>query len=126
MMLWQLKNLATNEPLNEPQRLPENWGPIFGMGGIKERLGDLSWLGAAYSNQGWVEVGEETQVPLTESEVLETIDKILANTAWAVALDNTSMTRETRAQWLEFRDALRDVPLQDGFPANIIWPSQPE
>ena len=96
------------------------------MGGIKDRLGNLSWLGDAYANQGWVEVGEETQVPLTEAEVLETIDKILVNTAWAVATDNTTMTKETRAQWLEFRDALRNIPLQDGFPANIIWPSQPE
>jgi len=126
MMLWQLKNLVTGEALNEPQRLPENWGPIFGMGGIKDRLGDLSWLGDAYANQGWIEVGEETPVPLTEAEVLETIDKILANTAWAVATDNTTMTKETRAQWLEFRDALRNIPLQEGFPANIVWPSQPE
>jgi len=37
--LWQLKNLSTNEALNEPQRLPENWGPIFGMAGIQDRLG---------------------------------------------------------------------------------------
>jgi len=96
------------------------------MGGIKDRLGDLSWLGDAYANQGWVEVGEETQVPLTEAEVLDTIDKILSNTAWAVATDNTAMTKETRAQWLEFRDALRNIPLQDGFPVSIVWPSQPE
>ena len=28
--------------------------------------------------------------------------------------------------WLEYRQALRDVPQQDGFPKKIIWPERPE
>jgi len=125
MMLWQLKNLVTGEALNEPQRLPENWGPIFGMAGIQDRLGDLSWLGDAYANQGWVEVGEETTVPLTVEEATATIEAHLQATAWAVAEDNLAMTKGQRAAWVAFRQALRDVPLQVGFPANIVWPTEP-
>jgi hypothetical protein len=124
-MLWQLKKLSTGEALNEPQRLPENWGSIFGMGGIKDRLGDLSWLGDAYADQGWFEVGEETQVPMTADEANATIAQMLINTAWAVAEDDLTITRGQRADWMTFRQALRDIPLQAGFPANIVWPTEP-
>ena len=125
-MLWQLKKLSTGEALNEPQKLPENWGPIFGMAGIRDRIGDLSWLGNAYADQGWVEVGEEPPIIITEAEVLASIEQWLINTAWAVAEDDRTLTKGQRSDWMTFRQALRDIPLQVGFPTNIIWPSQPE
>jgi len=124
-MLWQLKKLSTNEALNEPQKLPENWGPIFGMGGIKDRLGDLSWLGDAYADQGWVEAGEETPTTMTADEVNATIAQRLKDSAWAVAEDDLTITKGQRADWMAFRQALRDIPLQAGFPTNIVWPAEP-
>lgn len=27
--------------------------------------------------------------------------------------------------WLDYRQALRDIPDQDGFPLNVIWPTKP-
>ena len=123
--MWQLKKLSTGEALNEPQRLPENWGSIFGMGGIKDRLGDLSWLGETYADQGWFEVGEETPATMTTDEANATITQMLINTAWAVASDDTTITRGQRADWIAFRQALRDIPLQAGFPTNIVWPTEP-
>jgi hypothetical protein len=95
------------------------------MGGIVDRLGNLSWLGDAYADQGWVEVGEETSPPLTADEANATIAQILKNTAWAVASDDTTITRGQRADWIAFRQALRDIPLQSGFPTNIVWPAEP-
>lgn len=123
--MWQLKKLSSGEALNERQKLPENWGSIFGMGGIKDRLGDLSWLGDAYADQGWFEVGEETPTILTADEVNATIEQMLKNTAWAVAVDDTSITKGQRADWMAFRQALREIPLQVGFPTNITWPAEP-
>jgi hypothetical protein len=29
-------------------------------------------------------------------------------------------------QWKDYRQALRDVPSQEGFPSLIIWPNKPE
>jgi len=29
------------------------------------------------------------------------------------------------AAWAAYRQALRDVPQQDGFPSNVEWPSKP-
>ncbi len=124
--MWQLKKLSTNEALNEPQKLPENWGSIFGMAGIQDKLGDLSWLGDAYTDQGWVQVGEEVSAPMTEEEINATIAQRLKDTAWAVASDDATITKGQRADWMAFRQALREIPLQAGFPANIVWPNQPE
>lgn len=33
---------------------------------------------------------------------------------------------ESRAAWAEYRQALRDVPEQPGFPVNVEWPVPPE
>lgn len=125
-MLWQLKKLSTGETLNEPQKLPENWGPIFGLSGVKDRLGDLSWVGPAYADQGWFVVDDEVVVQMSAEEADKTIAEILKQTAWAVAVDNTSMTKDQRAKWLEFRQKLKDVPLQPGFPTEIVWPTEPQ
>jgi len=85
----------------------------------------LSWVGPAYADQGWFVVGEEVGVQLSAQEAEKTIAEILKQTAWAVAVDNTEMTKEQRAQWLEFRQNLKNVPLQPGFPTEIVWPTEP-
>lgn len=95
------------------------------MGGIKDRLGDLSWLGDAYADQGWFEVGEEAPTLMDADEVNATIAQRLKETAWAVASDDTTITKGQRADWMAFRQALRDIPLQAGFPTNIVWPTEP-
>jgi hypothetical protein len=50
---------------------------------------------------------------------------MLLTTAWAVAVDNISMTKEQRANWIDFREALRNIPNQEGFPTTIVWPTEP-
>jgi hypothetical protein len=124
-MLWQLKRLSTGEALSDKQLLPDNWGPIFGMRGFEDRLGDLSWLGDAYKDLGWLEVEEDPPKPMTAEEANLTIDQILKNTAWSVASDDIVITKGERSEWIKFRQAIRDIPLQPGFPTNIIWPSEP-
>lgn len=125
-MLWQLKRLSTGEALTEKQHLPENWGPIFGMAGFKDRLGNLSWLGEYYADQGWVEVEEDPPIPPTEEEVKSTIEQMLKNTAWTVASDDNRITKGERSEWITFRQALRNIPLQPGFPTAVVWPSEPK
>lgn len=31
-----------------------------------------------------------------------------------------------QAVWAVYRQALRDIPQQDGFPLNVVWPEKPE
>ncbi len=36
-----------------------------------------------------------------------------------------SMTDGQKQAWREYRQALLDVPQQEGFPNNIVWPEAP-
>jgi hypothetical protein len=48
-------------------------------------------------------------------------DSLLAATDW-MALSDVTLT----ADWAAYRQALRDVTAQAGFPHNVTWPSKPE
>jgi len=41
-------------------------------------------------------------------------------------LDDTPMSNTQKAGWATYRQALRDVPDQAGFPWEVEWPVQPE
>ncbi len=41
-------------------------------------------------------------------------------------LDDTPLDNVAKAEWAAYRQALRDVPDQPGFPFNVIWPIQPK
>tara|TARA_R110001632_G_scaffold59952_2_gene145655 strand:+ start:396 stop:689 length:294 start_codon:yes stop_codon:yes gene_type:complete len=55
------------------------------------------------------------------AEVRAERDAKLADTDWTASTDVT-MTAEMTA----YRQALRDVPAQAGFPNTITWPTEPE
>lgn len=98
------------------------------MANIQDKLGDLSWLGESYADQGWVQV-DETQSPSdTPSEahiVWAKAKQMLRESDWSV-LPDVPMLNETRQEWKEYRKALRDIRSQSGFPENIVWPNPPE
>lgn len=48
-------------------------------------------------------------------------NNILAGTDWTQLPDSTV----DKAVWATYRQALRDVPSQSGFPDNIVWPVPP-
>jgi hypothetical protein len=55
------------------------------------------------------------------AEVREERDDKLAATDWRASSDLTLST-----EWATYRQALRDVPAQAGFPNTITWPTEPE
>jgi hypothetical protein len=122
---WQLKKLSDGSALSEPQPLPENWGPIFGLSGFIDQIGNLSWLGEAYNDMGWVEVGEGPSGPISSSAAdlaWDRAKKLLEASDWSV-LPDVPMSAGDREAWMEYRRALREIRLQVGFPDNIEWPS---
>lgn len=123
MKKWRLKNLQTNDWVNEPKDLPENWGPIFGMEGVKDRLNDLSWIGI--TDLGWFEVDVPDEVIDYRQMALERVEFLLRESDRFVAVDSPS-TKQERADWLEYRRQLNEVYLQPGFPTEIFWPTKPE
>lgn len=126
MELWQLKNKVTNENLNQPQPLPNNWESIFGMDNVKDRLGDLSWLGEQYKDLCWVKVGEVKDPTSSLSELEWNRAKImLAESDWSM-LPDVILTKQQKADWIEYRRQLREIKLQSGFPDEIVWPKRPD
>ena len=65
-----------------------------------------------------------TVVNKTQAEAEENIrmkrNALLQETDWWAVTDRTMTTAQT-----QYRDALRDIPAQDGFPFSVTWPTKP-
>jgi hypothetical protein len=71
------------------------------------------------------QTGETTQQDYTpvvsEAEIRQMRNAILADSDWTQVAD----APVDQAAWATYRQALRDVPQQDGFPGSVVWPEQP-
>lgn len=62
----------------------------------------------------------------TEEKILDAKyrrDALLFNTDWTQGVD---VPQAIKDKYAAYRQALRDVPQQAGFPNNIVWPTKPE
>jgi len=121
--MWQLKKLSTNEALGEAGPLPNNWGPIFGLSGIQDKLNDLSWIGPAYSDKGWVKLSEEEQkqIQIDRNMARLSKEKEVANNA----LNNPLITVESKSLWLQYLKDLDTTCLCADFNCDPKFPSRP-
>jgi hypothetical protein len=51
--------------------------------------------------------------------LLAAVDYITAPDVWP------SLTSEKQAEWVTYRQYLRDIPEQAGFPNDVVWPVKP-
>ena len=121
--MWQLRKLSTNEPLSEAGPLPNNWGPIFGLHGFLEKIGDLSWVGPTYADQGWVELTEAEQEEIRKAKVISRVEAEKANAN--KALNNPAITIESKIAWSEYLIALDAVCLCPDFDCDPKFPIRP-
>ena len=121
--MWQLRKLSTNEALSEAGPLPNNWGPIFGLHGFLDKIGDLSWAGPAYADKGWVELTNAEQEDLRKAEVMARVEaeKAVTNTA----LKNPAITVGGKAAWGDYLLALDAVCLCPDFDCDPKFPPRP-
>lgn len=49
-------------------------------------------------------------------------NRLLRDSDWAVLPDAPASNEQ---EWRDYRQALRDVPQQSGFPDDITWPTKP-
>lgn len=76
----------------------------------------------------WGPVAEyEPPPPPTAEQVAAHVraqrDYLLTQTDWTQAAD---VPQATKDKWAPYRQALRDVPQQAGFPYEVTWPTKPE
>jgi hypothetical protein len=51
-------------------------------------------------------------------------DNMLSATDWRVIKSIETQTPEN-PEWMQYREDLRNIPQQAGFPWNVVWPTQP-
>ena len=56
--------------------------------------------------------------------VVEQRDQLLVDSDWTQFTDSP-LDAEQKAAWATYRQALRDVTAQEGFPTSITWPTAP-
>lgn len=85
-------------------------------------LVDGQWvLGWTVSDKSQNEIAAETE--REAGNVRRKRNDKLAETDWTQAKD---IPENTSSVWATYRQALRDVPQQAGFPWDVQWPTQPE
>lgn len=61
--------------------------------------------------------------PPTEEDVRAQRDRLLYQCDWTMLPD--APPEVVKADWEVYRQALRDVTNQPGFPENVVWPTAP-
>lgn len=74
----------------------------------------------------WVMVWEVTQIPFAEmaAKVRAQRDAEIAKSDWRV-IKALESNQPQDFQWASYRQALRDITAQPGFPWDVQWPDTP-
>lgn len=88
--------------------------------GYREKRGeDLSW-----SVEKIPEKTPEEKLAETEEEVRSKRDRLIADTDYLL-MNDYPVSSEDLESVKAYRTALRDVPQQEGFPYEVVWPEVP-
>lgn len=75
---------------------------------------------------GWGRNPDGSFSPRPDLTVRAQRDRLLASTDVVALADRwAAMSDATRTAWAVYRQALRDIPEQTGFPNDVIWPIEP-
>ena len=69
-----------------------------------------------------VEIAPYVEPAPTAEQVRAERDRLLAESDWTQIAD----APVDQAAWAVYRQALRDLPQQAGFPHDVVWPIKPE
>ena len=90
------------------------------------------WIPTEEAGPGWEHDGEKfirrevffdgfaADARGKRNQLLQDTDVEVIPDRWA------RMTPERQQAWSDYRQALRDISLQSGFPQEIVWPQKPE
>ncbi|CAB3972352.1 MULTISPECIES: tail fiber assembly protein [Burkholderia] len=67
-------------------------------------------------------LAETFRPTLAAEKARERRDGLLASTDWTQAAD---VPQQLKDLWAPYRKALREVPQQQGFPTDVVWPTKP-
>lgn len=84
--------------------------------------GEIGWI---RTNNTWINhneiiIDKAAEVRTVRDKLLVMHIDILNGPRWS------SLTQEQQTAWINYRQELLNVPQQEGFPDNVIWPVLPE
>jgi hypothetical protein len=81
------------------------------------------WSNESFS---WVDSRDQTQkYNDAKSGVIIQRNALLYESDWT-QIPNNPLTPEKQEEWAVYRQQLRDVTSQSGYPFNVVWPTKPE
>ena len=102
----------------------EEWIPVDGQELAPQHDGEIGWT---WSGNSW---DVPYNGPTLEQRIADARfrrDKYLARDVDSLNGPRWELlTEEKKQEYRDYRLALLDVPQQEGFPDNIIWPTKPE
>lgn len=142
--------VENNAIVEGPRGLPRSWRNISGLDLLSnDDLRALGWLpvridegavddkyvGSMFVINPYDVVEVKMWVPYTAEEKLEIENQkaqqirdernqLLSSSDWT-QLNDTPLDNTAKVAWTSYRQALRDVPSQPGFPQNVVWPVKP-
>jgi hypothetical protein len=81
---------------------------------------DVAAIGNAYQNNQFIT--SEPEADAEASRVREERNVLLDESDWTQVAD----APVDKAAWATYRQELRDISAQAGFPWTVVWPTQPE
>lgn len=74
----------------------------------------------------WVDVrSDQEKYDFASGSAKITRNELLYKSDWT-QIANSPLTPEQQQQWAVYRQTLRDITTQSGYPFNIIWPTPPQ
>ena len=83
--------------------------------------GEIGWI---WNGTGWDSPDYSTPLDIQERERRDKYLQINVDVINAVRC--SSLTQQQQDDLIAYRQALLDVPQQEGFPDNITWPVEPQ
>ena len=121
---WNATTKTTVRKLSEAQRvefgisrLQMVTSPYFDIDTHIREEGDAVLTDGVWT-QNWIITAAPEDIKAVN--IRQTRDAKLATSDWRALSDNTMPS-----EWTTYRQALRDVPAQAGFPNSITWPESP-
>lgn len=88
-------------------------------------LNDAPVLSEGIWSVGWaIRSWSQEEIDEAEENIRERRDKLLSLCDWTQILDSP-LSDENKIEWQTYRQELRDITDQSGFPADVTWPTQP-
>lgn len=120
-MIKYIIDTATETTLNKILVDPDNLPPLPTGQEYRDSGGNK---GQSWNGSEWVyptERLESDERARRDNKLVKYVDPIATNN-----LRWNALSSEAQAAWTAYRQALLDVPQQDGFPHDVTWPVAPE